>query len=607
MTEPHPELIYAKLATGDANRIGGSADPLVRAIGKLDLAGTDAAAGRRAVDGWSGESAVAFMDRMAKTATAIGSARDRLDVARQVIDSASKAYSTMRASADELIRFYRQCRPLLAGGDTSAFDQRVSAQLAELRDGYDLVLRANIAKLAQVRPAFGEIAGTTGAWQRTQPQAVPSPSADPRAVARWWKSLTQAQRDHLLETGYDRLGQLRGLPADVLDVANRHRISADQQTFAAQAADLDTQVRARAAQLGVDPGDTNAMREKNDPRLSGLLNTKAEADRRRKNADAAARNLNDHADKRGGEVFVLSYSPDGPGRKEGTLAVAFGNPGTATNVAITVPGTANTIGSDFTSQASALKGEMDAAHPGCRNATIAWLGYDAPDWDTSVASDVGAKEGAQRLVDDVDGYRAAADVPRQHVTVIGHSYGAATVGYAGMHGLAADDIAFVGSPGAGASSAAQLSAGPGHVWAGGNEHDPVIQGTNGSYFTDDGSDTGPYDPKFGAHSFDTDDGKPILEAHSAYYEGSSLKNLGNIATGDYPAVTQPGPWEVPVAPGTYEGFGAKVAYGGVEIGYDVLHHDFGEAGRDLTDLGVGVVGSVAESAKGAVKMLGRLF
>jgi hypothetical protein len=629
MATEHPESIYAKLATGNAGRIGGSADSLGRAIQNLDTAGTDAGAGRRAVGAWSGDGSTAFADRMAKTDAAIGAARDRLDIARQVIDSAAKAYGTMRASADELIRFYRQCRLLFAGGDMPMFDQYVGRQLAMLRDGYDQVLRANMARLSQVKPAFEEVAGTTEGWRRTRLRAVPAvppPSADPKDVARWWKSLSDTQRARLPTTDYDRLGRLRGLPPEVLDIANRRRIEVDQQTYGAQADDLGAQVKARAAQLGVDPDDENAMRGKNDPQLSALLNEKATAARRRNNADSAGKNLtkaNEHAQAIGlqsDDVFVLSYSPDGPGRKEGTLAVAFGNPGTAKNVAITVPGTANTIGSDFTGQASALKGEMDAAHPGEPNATIAWLGYDAPDWDNSVASDVGAKDGARGLVDDVNGYRAAAGAagtPHQHVTAIGHSYGAVTVGYAGMHGLAADDIAFVGSPGAGASSADQLSAGPGHVWAGGNEHDPVIQGTNGTYFTEDGSDTGPYDPKFGAHSFDTDDGKPVLRAHSAYYEGSSLTNLGNIATGDYPDVTQPDPWEAPIAPGTYatdNGFGdlgVQVAYGGAEVFHDFTHRDFSEAGRDLADLGVSAVGTVAEGARGAVKgvanVLGRLF
>ena len=70
-----------------------------------------------------------------------------------------------------------------------------------------------------------------------------------------------------------------------------------------------------------------------------------------------------------------------------------------------------------------------------------------------------------------------------------------------MTGLAADDIAFLGSPGVGASSVDQLGPGAGHVWAGTSEHDPVVQATSGSWFTSDGSGVGPYDESFGANQF----------------------------------------------------------------------------------------------------------
>jgi alpha/beta hydrolase family protein len=59
--------------------------------------------------------------------------------------------------------------------------------------------------------------------------------------------------------------------------------------------------------------------------------------------------------------------------------------------------------------------------------------------------------------------------------VLGHSYGSLVVGTAaGTPGLVADDVVFVGSPGVGVDSAADLHAPPGQVWSSTSRSD-VIQ------------------------------------------------------------------------------------------------------------------------------------
>jgi hypothetical protein len=291
--------------------------------------------------------------------------------------------------------------------------------------------------------------------------------------------------------------------------------------------------------------------------------------------------------------------------------------------------------------ASALRAEMDAADPNARNVTVAWLGYDAPTWDLSVATPDNAIEGGDLLVSDVEGYRASAQGD-QHITVLGHSYGSVTVGYAGMNGLAADDVAFIGSPGVGASHVDQLSPGEGHVWAATTEHDPVVQGTSGDWFTADGSSTGPYDDSFGANDFGAADGGNALDAHVGYYdEGTeSLQNLANIATGDYTAVTeprwqdQPLPPELPgsdlpiVGPAIDAAASAgretvdmveDVGGGLMDTGGHLLDGDWDSAWNELTDTGgelandagdaiLGTVGDTVEGGRDLYEnTLGRLF
>jgi hypothetical protein len=232
--------------------------------------------------------------------------------------------------------------------------------------------------------------------------------------------------------------------------------------------------------------------------------------------------------------------------------------------------------------------------------------------------------------------------------VVGHSYGSTTVGYAGLNGLAADDIAFVGSPGVGASNADQLSVGAGHVYAGATEHDPVVQGTSSDWFTADGSSTGPYDSDFGAKVFGTPDSTSLLGAHSDYYqEGSeSVSNLAKIATGDGGSVTSQKWYDSPVGPslpgsnlpgvgpvidlvGDVGAGGADlvgdVVTGGGQVVGDLFGGNWSDAGHGAVDTGaellndagdivVGTVGNVAEfgrdvydGAAGAVKKIGSWF
>jgi hypothetical protein len=418
----------------------------------------------------------------------------------------------------------------------------------------------------------------------------------------------------------------------------------DRTRYAAASADLTAQVETRAAALGLDPADESALRD--DPTLAGLLDQRQDANRRLDNAsDAAARVA--EAGTLADETYVLSYDVDGPGGQDGALAIAFGNPDTASQVAVLVPGTATTLESGFPNvPAAELRQQMDQLASG--NATIAWLGYDAPSWDLSVATKDNAVEGGALLAADVDGYRAAAGGP-QHITVLGHSYGSVTVGYAAMSGLAADDIAFLGSPGVGASSVDQLSPGAGHVWAGASEHDPIVQTTSGDWFTADGSSTGPYDDSFGANQFGAQDDSDLRSAHGGYYdEGSeSLSNLANIATGNYDAVTDPN-WvdsplppelpgsDLPVVGPVIDELGnlgketvdivGDVGSGLWDAGTDAVHGRWDDAWSALTatghellndagDVVVGGVGDLAEGARDLVEAgrsvydntLGRLF
>ncbi|WP_112262816.1 alpha/beta hydrolase [Lentzea terrae] len=621
MSYTDPESLYGKLASGDVGRIAAAADPITGAISAVGRAGDSVAkGGKTAVSNWVGEASTRFTARAELSVNAAKAAVERLGAGVDIVQAASRAYGQMRGAADQAINVWRSRPPGLDEEQTRTLANQVNDSLNKVKSGYDNVLRSYAGALTKIPPGFEQSARTDCGWDRAAQRAgaggalppVPPPGTDPKTVAAWWKSLSADQQKALLDTKFQELGQLPGLPAEVLDKANRLRVADDIDRFGKQKDELKQQLADRARELGVDPESADGQRAlRNDPQGSALMSQYDEAARRHRNAEAANTSLlmaGDQVEKNGKQAYILAYSPDGPGGKEGTMAIAFGNPDTAKNLAVCVPGTTSDLAGGFSmEQAANLSNAM-----GPDGAAIQWLGYDAPAAALGQVNDPAqAIEGGKILAQDVANYRAVN--PNAHVTVIGHSYGSTVVGYSAMdNGLKADDIAFVGSPGVGASNVNQLGPGAGHVYVGGTEHDPVIQGTSGDWFTKDGSSTGPYDSSFGAKQFGTSGESWVGHAHSAYYDkgSESLDNLAKIATGRGGDVSEqrwqdsPTPVEVP---GSHlPGVGPVIDWG-VNTGKEVV--DMGEdvwrgGGQVVDDISKGNWGDAGRHAAGTVGELG---
>ncbi len=138
--------------------------------------------------------------------------------------------------------------------------------------------------------------------------------------------------------------------------------------------------------------------------------------------------------------------------------VALGNPDRATDVLTYVPG--------MTAGLDDATGELGRAErvlargaelaPETQTSAVLWLGYDAPDFLHEAAWDGQARAAGEALHRFQDGLRATHDGPPARQTVLGHSYGSLVVGTAARdHGLAADALVFVGSPGVGVAHAAE--------------------------------------------------------------------------------------------------------------------------------------------------------
>jgi hypothetical protein len=202
----------------------------------------------------------------------------------------------------------------------------------------------------------------------------------------------------------------------------------------------------------------------------------------------------DEALRRAPETYLtqLEIPPGDTGKVH--AAVAVGNPDTAANVSVTVPGlggSTRTSLPDMVSEARSLREEttrqlVNEPRP-ASVATIAWMGYDPPpnpinthsprDGLATLSADQ-AKAGASSLSSYLEQVRANS--PDAHITLLGHSYGSLTsslalqdLNAAGAHPV--NDVVFYGSPGLGLTDPAQLGLGAGHAYVMGAPTDPIVR------------------------------------------------------------------------------------------------------------------------------------
>jgi hypothetical protein len=276
------------------------------------------------------------------------------------------------------------------------------------------------------------VESTAAEWGALPSVALPGCGATPEEVRRWWEALTASERRRVMATEPAAAGALDGVPAAFRDLANRLLLEDGRA----------------AVDRAIDGAQGSELR-----RLRGV----------RSGLDVLADRL---ADPDGPRAYLLRLDLAGEGR----AVVALGDPDRADNVLTHVPG--------MTADLASLDGELiraarvadRAGHlaPEESTSAVLWLDYDAPDFLHEAAGARLAEEGAQTLRRFQDGLRVTHDGVggSGHRTVLGHSYGSLVVGTAAAEaGLAADSVVFVGSPGVGVDSVAELRSAVGQVWS----------------------------------------------------------------------------------------------------------------------------------------------
>jgi hypothetical protein len=341
-------------------------------------------------------------------------------------------------------------------------------------------------------------AAAADGWAMVRPVTGPACGAEPAAVRAWWDGLSEPERRWLIVHEPALVGRLDGVPAAARDRANRIRLLA--------AGDAPSALSARLA------------------------------------ADGAPR------------AYLLRFDAAADGR----AVVAVEDPDLADHVFSYVPGSGSGL-ADVPGELGRVDRVVERAAamaPDRAVAGILWLDYDAPDLLTDAMRTSYARDGGPALHRFQEGLLASHDGPAPHLTVVGHSYGSLVVGATARdHGLAADDLVFLGSPGVGVGHASQLGLPADRVWSTTAANDPiqrlapspaqaardaaigtVLPGSVPWLLAQPDADLwhgrNPSDPSFGGRLFASDPSEP-LHGHSDYwrYGNPALDGLARIAAG----------------------------------------------------------------------------
>ncbi|CAL9426845.1 alpha/beta hydrolase [Streptomyces sp. enrichment culture] len=352
------------------------------------------------------------------------------------------------------------------------------------------------ARRHQRHPA--PLQASLAAWEdgRVAGRRLPDPQSAPTRLARFFASLTDAQRLRLAERYPLAVGNMNGAPVELRYRANRIALA-----------------EARAVELG----------RLHDSRLTPA--GRQQAARRTDRIEALMRPGR----------HILAFDPAGSGR----VAEVFGDLGRAERVSVVVPGVDTDLltfqrsrgrHSAPAGMARSLYEAQRDADPATRTAVIAWADYTTPSGlGMDAATAMRAEEGAGRLDAMVRGLPGLAPV-----SLFCHSYGSVVCGLA-ARGLPerVSDIAVAGSPGMRVENASQLRT-TARVWAM-RDADDWIQDVPYLELGGLGHGADPVADGFGARVLSARD----AEGHAGYFVPGtdSLRNFAGIGVGAYTAVS----------------------------------------------------------------------
>ncbi|TRW81250.1 hypothetical protein FK535_17500 [Mycolicibacterium sp. 018/SC-01/001] len=471
---------------------GASADDVRTGLARLPLiaswqgGGGDAA--RASLDKLSAYLA-AHAEEMARVSAAARSSADEIEGLKSKLHRLYDDARTQGFSIDPLSGTVTPTDATLVGDPVYALQQAdLEVRVRELLAAADEA-DAGLAKAITTAGEHANPAGDQPSVQEVLAKPVPE---DPKQFHDFWEPLTPEQREALFQRD-PAIANHVGMPAVDRDFYNRRRLGSElSQAQAAQ-----NRVDALRAQHP-DWAEGENIPPENKPGAIFFDRPKYEAwQRDYEKARSDSKYLPDLRavdnavrDKTDRQLLLLDTTTG----QQAHAAIGVGDLDTADHVSVTAPGLNTTVHGAMEGMAEEAMNartealtQLDLAGRSDETvATVAWIGYDAPqipggdDLAASLSGGWGvshddlARAGAQDLARFYDGINATHQGPLD-LTAIGHSYGSLTTGLAlqvpGDHGV--DNALFYGSPGIEATTPADLGLAAGHVFTMETPDDPI--------------------------------------------------------------------------------------------------------------------------------------
>ena len=343
----------------------------------------------------------------------------------------------------------------------------VSDQVSAIMKKATSVVQNTQSKLAALGGGASSYANgsTKGTRVPKKDLKLPPKGASEKEVAKWWSSLSDAEKQQMIEAHPQEIGNLNGIDGTSRDKANRIYLE-----------DATEREKKKLERLKQRYGPHPSRRERQElelveERVKALKNVKRTIGREAPwpNGDGIQRQL-------------LSLDTSG---KHVTAAVAQGNVDTAAHVGVVVPGLYSNVAEnldDYDVRARTMLRNVQKHAPGEGVAIVSYLGYEAPQNLAEVA-DIGyARRGADKLsgfLNGLDASREAGPAGDAHISVAGHSFGSTTAGIAltKVNSGVVDDLIQFGSPGSGVQDVSEFRLEKGHAWVSATDYkQDMVQG-----------------------------------------------------------------------------------------------------------------------------------
>jgi len=418
-----------------------------------------------------------------------------------------------------------------------------STSIASYQNEVDRLVEQAGDTVTFVSSVYDEIAKLDDTANGPSPEVVnhgerpPNPNWTPSQVNDWWTSLTDAQRQNIINKHPAWIGNRAGIPSTVRDKANRKWLEI-------MVKDIDREVE------NFDPSkNTKKFTQKGEGEYRVNTEEYNQLLARQKELHALSDMLKNDAGSH--SLLVLDNTGKhlraavGTGDIDGADNVIVNTPGMDTGVTEEIADTYDEDKKQARKPSEIKPGSAvnntdnivtEAAKTRESVAGVTWLGYDAPtqaetaEGTNSVVSDKAAKDAAKDLASFYDGIQETHHGD-PHLVAAGHSYGSLATGYALRQSTAPDDFSVMGSPGPSSVDASDFHMLPDHTFAAANNWDGVA--ASGYY---GGNPT--TNPNSDFTALDTGANGPYkyTSGHSNYTDkdSTSLHNQGQILKGEKP-------------------------------------------------------------------------